>query len=253
MFFIQEFIITISVIVFVMFKKFPDKKHRLLLLTLLLFVYRDSFYICMQVLVWLSKILTNGDCRNTSTKFLTNNILVRKTDFINNFENKIPNKNTIYVANYPWNEIEYLAQRLIPGNVCGVAFDSFVGRLIRLTGSEEDFIVLPYKKGSTYELLRDKIKSKIKTMSIFGYVENCHLRLTNNEIGLPLRSGLFEIAKELNITITPIFISHQEYKYGKISDRKTFRMEVGETYTVDDPVMIRRKVTSFLRAQKQLR
>jgi len=252
MFFIAQFIVLLSLIIVVIFKTVKKTKHKLILFMLVFLIYQDSWYIIINVLLWLCKI-AKGDCKNTITKNLTKNLLVTRTDFINNFENKIPNKNTIYVANYPWNEIEYLAQRLIPGNVCGVAFDSFVGRLIRLTGSEEDFIVLPYKKGSTYELLRDKIKSKIKTMSIFGYVENCHLRLTNNEIGLPLRSGLFEIAKELNITITPIFISHQEYKYGKISDRKTFRMEVGETYTVDDPVMIRRKVTSFLRAQKQLR
>ena len=252
MFFIPEFIVLMSLIIVVIFKTVKKTKHKLILFMLVFLIYQDSWYIIINVLLWLCKI-AKGDCKNTITKNLTKNLLVTRTDFINNFENKIPNKNTIYVANYPWNEIEYLAQRLIPGNVCGIAFDSIVGRLIRLTGSEEDFIVLPYKKGSTYELLRDKIKSKIKTMSIFGYVENCHLRLTNNEIGLPLRSGLFEIAKELNITITPIFISHQEYKYGKISDRKTFRMEVGETYTVDDPVMIRRKVTSFLRAQKQLR
>ena len=252
MFFIPEFIVLMSLIIFVIFKTVKKTKHKLILFMLVFLIYQDSWYIIINVLLWLCKI-AKGDCKNTITKNLTKNLLVARTDFIHNFENNIPTENTIYVANYPWNEIEYLAQRLIPGNVCGVAFDSHVGGLIRLIGSEEDFIVLPYKKGSTYELLRDKIKSKIKTMSIFGYVENCHLRLTNNEIGLPLRSGLFEIAKELNITITPIFISHQEYKYGKISDRKTFRMEVGETYTVDDPVMIRRKVTSFLRAQKQLR
>lgn len=219
----------------------PHKLKYIILIAVFLF-FNKIIIIMTNLLSWIVKV-NLGYCRDIETKKLAKTILMENLNFKQ--IGKFPSIPTIYVANYPNTMLEYLAMRLIPGDVCGVAFNSMVGRLIRFSGKEDKFMII--KKGNSFETLKEKIKEKINTMSVFAYVENVHAKYSKEydvPIGLPLRTGIIKIAKQLNIPITPIFVSRIKYDKANITT-KDFKIAVGETSHVDDVKKTLHKIKKF--------
>lgn len=149
--------------------------------------------------------------------------------FKTNFE-CIPKTPTIFVANYVSDRFENIACITIPnisiilGNVC-------VDK-VKIHKIIKNVIV---KKHSTnqYDSIKTQIDEHYKNgSSLFAYIEEPST-VIGDGVGR-LRSGMFSIAKELNITVTPVVFDHIEYnKLGMIYDQN-YRIKIGETFHVHD-------------------
>ena len=107
------------------------------------------------------------------------------------------------------------------------------------------------KKRKNYDKLKDAISQKIKTMSLWCYVENCHSRITKTKLGLPLRTGIFNIAKTLNIPITPVYVSHLTFANG-ILNNENLKIQIGKTHVINNLKQSVRYTTKFFQYHKKI-
>jgi len=172
--------------------------------------------------------------RNRKKQHLSGNYISKIFRYVNinsNF-NRLPKRNTILLVNYPAQRIEYMLQALFPRKLCLVSSGrskSFVS----LIYPEEQLILLPDGNGK-FEKTKEMIKNKINDYTIFVYINDNSTRVGEYHVG-KLRKGIFYIAKELGITITPVAISHIEPVCGAILNQ-TIYIRVGATTQVFDPV-----------------
>ena len=186
---------------------------------------RRSIVICYWVLSELLRIKINPSIR-IDLKTLATNIF-RQFQVVDNFH-KLPEKNTIIIANYPCNWIEYLLHSLVPKNIC-LMMDEGGKKFIQNVYTIDKLILLKSGKGNYNEAKRE-VENKIKNFSIFVYVNNNKTKFHNHHIGR-LRKGIFYIAKELNISITPIIFEYVESTIGFLTNKK-IRIKVGDTTNI---------------------
>ena len=247
MFFIPDIILSILIVYIVINLKFFNGKFKEIFLLTWTVIYFKSLFILFTIIVWALKINLGFD-RDIEGKKITKTLLIENL----NFENNFPKCKTIFVVNYPWNEMEYLAMRILPVDVCSIATSSWVGNLVKLSGNKDKFIMIDLKKGKNYDKLKDAISEKIKTMSLWCYVENCHSRITKTKLGLPLRSGIFNIAQNLNIPITPVYVSHLTFKNGILTN-ENFKIQLGKTHLISSLKQSIRYTTKFFQHHKKIK
>jgi len=147
---------------------------------------------------------------------------------IHNFEN-IPSHPTIFLYNYVNDRIENVTCIMIPTHICpviGLACLNFYKKVIN------PCIII--KKGGHYDVLREEIRKVYdKGISTFVYVEKVRLGIDWKKIG-KIHTGVFKIAKELNITITPIVFDRIFYDKFYILKYQNYQIRVGDTFHVDD-------------------
>jgi len=86
-------------------------------------------------------------------------------------------------------------------------------------------------KGKDFENIKNKVYEYINNgTSVFAYANNGISGTTGR-----IRTGLFKIAKKLNITITQIAIDNINYLFNCIQYQK-FEIKIGETFYVNDPI-----------------
>ena len=139
------------------------------------------------------------------------------------------NKQTIFVCNYCSDRLENLACILIPKNLAILMRDTLkkISKLHKL-------IKWPIytKAKNSYENTKNEISKNIKEgRSIFAYVTKTP-RLGPIYIQ-DIRSGMFKLAKELNIPVTLMSIDYIDSKMGMIQSQN-FHIEIGETFMVND-------------------
>jgi len=145
--------------------------------------------------------------------------------FHDNF-GKLPDKPSIIVCNYVWDRFENLASIIIPRNLAIVIANDFIMKS-KLNYLVKHFI-LRNENGNSYERMKLEIKNHIDNdRYVFVYVSKAACYISK------LRSGMFRIAKELNIPITPLAVDYIDSYYGVIP-YQNFYMYVGETFYVDD-------------------
>lgn len=151
--------------------------------------------------------------------------------FTHNFD-RLPAYPTIIVANYIYDRIENIACITIPKDLCIVMGQSFV-KIAKLDRIIKNFI-FRYEtvKTGQYDSIKEQARQKLNEgFSIFAYVSKC-TQYRNGYVG-KVRSGMFRIAKELNVPVTPITIDFIKHNNGIIENQR-FRIKVGETFKVDD-------------------
>lgn len=210
-----------------------DKDIRLPLLIIFICVVRSLIQFISYVSIG---IISNyvDSTRKIGSVYLSQMFFNNCVTLIHNFQN-IPKKNTIFLANYPTTVVEYICFKLLPVDVAIVVANGFIGSWTLCFCKSGQYITL--KSGrKNFESLLEDIKLKIKDMSIFVYVEDQtrKKKIKGNCIAYPLRKGIFEIAHQLGITVTPLFIDRVKMRNGLI-DKRPFRMLVGETSEVTDP------------------
>lgn len=169
------------------------------------------------------------------------NIVTNCAYFRHNFY-KLPSHHTIFLVNYPITIMEYSAPVLLPKKICFLT-SKRAKKFMDLVYEEEDYLLFDDSKGKNYELLRDNIREKIKDRSIYVYVEDIKSRYYDYDIGR-MRKGMFHIAKEIGVTITPLAVD-------SLKLNKKFEIRVGETQLVINPVESMKRVRSFLFDSKQ--
>lgn len=218
-------------------------KNRYVVLVLLL-VLGKSIQVCSYILTGVSATVMGY---KQGYKYLATGIFTRSMRFIHNFE-KLPNNPTIYLVNYPVTVLEYALPSILPKPVCMVSSDR-AKKLLSLAYEPENFLVFDSSKKNNYDNLKELIRERMKSISLYVYVDDMSKRIGDNHIGI-LRKGMFYIAKELGVTITPIAMDTIVTNMGIIPSQK-FEVKVGETMKVDDPKAAIHKVRRFLLEEKR--
>jgi hypothetical protein len=183
----------------------------------------------------LPKILYNKKCFKEVCLNMFNNEQIKLQ---HNFY-KIPKHNTIFVVNYPITKLEYLVCNILPVPTCLVSSEQG-NLLLNLVYDKDEFISFPSsKKRKNFNNIEKRIKKTIQNKNIYVYVENIdgkaggekigHLRIGSgkNEVR-NIRSGMFHIAKNNNLSITPLAVDYVHFNNNKIPNQN-FNIRVGET------------------------
>jgi len=163
---------------------------------------------------------------------------------------KIPRYNTIFVSNHAYNPIDFCSIQLLPTKLCfivgGIGTAKFI---IKPLFGSSNHIFFNLNTNSNFDQIKEKIKEKIQQTSILVFVERFSLMESNKKIA-PLRSGIFSIAKDLNIPITPLLIDSVRTTNGVI-DKQPFELVIGDTMMVDVVKRDCRNVRKFMIKEKQ--
>jgi hypothetical protein len=143
----------------------------------------------------------------------------------------LPSKPTIIVANYPSNYIEYLTHGLFGDKLCLLVYGPAVKILKYIYGKDH---LIAVNKGN-FEKTQEEVKHKLDSgYHIFAYVEKDYYNRKNPYTISELRTGMFSIAKNLNVTITPVTIDHIDHLLGGVNTNSIFNIKIGKTEYVND-------------------
>lgn len=146
--------------------------------------------------------------------------------FHDNFR-KLPEKPSIIVCNYVWDRLENLASIIIPKDLAIVGASKFM-KISKLNYIVKHFIIRN-ENGQCYERMKSEVKNHLDSgRCVFAYVSKI---VNRTPYVSKLRSGMFRIAEELNVQITPISIDYIDSVYGVIP-YQNFYMQVGESFYV---------------------
>lgn len=152
------------------------------------------------------------------------------------------NKPTIIVANYCKDRVENIACILLPVNM---AIMMRTGLAILGLDKMIKWPLFTEASGS-YETTRNLICGHVlQGRSVFGYVTPGKSLFLPNQI-IRVRSGLFSIAKELSIPVTPVAFDYIDLFLGTIP-RQNFRVHVGKPFMVTDVKQSVRDTAHFFR------
>lgn len=156
-------------------------------------------------------------------------------------EKDIPCKPTIIMANYPINYVEYLTQGLFGSKVCLLVHEPAI-KVLKYIHGEEHLVCV--NKGE-FDQLQQRVKEKLDSgYHIFCYIERDYYNRKHDYQITELRSGMFTIAKNLEVTITPVVIDHIKHTCG-IDEDIPFQIKIGRTQTVDNVKEVMNKVRDF--------
>jgi len=233
--------IILLVIVMLYPKYSQNKRYMVLILLILLSKSIEVFgYISKGVIKTLM-----GD--KEGYKYLARGVFVESLRFHHNFE-ALSKEHTIYLVNYPVTILEYALASVLPTPVCMVSSDR-AKKLLSLAYEPDNYLVFDSSKKNNYEHLNELIRERIKKVSLYVYVDDMSKRISDDHVGT-LRKGMFYIAKELGVNITPIAMDSIVTKGGIIVPQK-FEVSVGETHKVEDPVKSMYEVRKFLLNEKK--
>jgi 1-acyl-sn-glycerol-3-phosphate acyltransferase len=122
-------------------------------------------------------------------------------------------KPTILISNYPSDYLEYFIPGLFEQNVCIVVFKGAKKRLDNIF--REKIIYIDLNTKNNFETLKKDIQDRVKKgYSIYVYPEKIYYERKNIYTLQKFKSGIFHIAKMLNLTITPVICDHSENNFG---------------------------------------
>ena len=226
------FILLLLFILAILLSKLKIKiKVTIVLLTLL--IYKNTFIIVGNISYNLIKLIyiDSIDERKNNKKLvrIVEPVFKRYFNFITNFE-KLPNKPSIIVCNYCNDRIENMCCILLPVDLALMMRDQ-----VRNTMRFDKIVkwrIETKSEGSFSKTKKEILKHVNNGRYVFSYVTK-HPKYKFNYIS-KVRSGVFYIAKELNIPITLLAIDYIDTKFGTIP-YQNFRMIVGDTFNVENP------------------
>ena len=131
----------------------------------------------------------------------------------------LPSKPTIFISNYPSDFIEYTIPGLFEGKISIMLFKDAYKKLVNIFGKDR-LICIDLDSKNQFQQTKNDIQDKInKGYSIYLYPERKYYNRKNIYELTEFRSGIFHIAKELNISITPIIIDHFQFENVIFSNR----------------------------------
>jgi 1-acyl-sn-glycerol-3-phosphate acyltransferase len=156
-----------------------------------------------------------------------------------NFE-KMPEKPTIIISNYPCMYYEAFSIVMIPRDISVIMQDNFGTRNTWFKWLSH-VIFRRKKNGNSYEEVKGDVKKALdNNRSVFGYATTHAIKNEKIYIGR-VRTGLLRIAKELGVMITPIVIDSIDTSMTRILEQN-FSMYVEDSFLVGDPQEDARKV-----------
>ena len=139
---------------------------------------------------------------------------------------------TIIISNYPSDYLEYLIPGLFTNDTCIVAFKG--AKKILENVFKEKIIYIDLDSKNNFEIFQKEIKDKIdKGYNIYVYPEKTYYQRKDVYDLQNFKSGIFHIAKKLNLTITPIICDHSENNFGfsNYSEEK-YKIKILESFKI---------------------
>ena len=225
------FVVIIILFLIILFLKIEFKLKFILLTGLLLFFKNTLSTIAKTIKeIYNLGYINTIKNRNNDSKLreIVNKIyaptLILKTNF-----KKLPTVPTIFVSNYCNDRLENLSCILIPKDIAILMRDG-----LKKTTKLDKLVKWPIftKEKNNYENTKSEIIKHINDgRSIFAYITKYPLDLPN--VIHTIRTGLFSIAKELNIPITLVAIDFIHTEFHNIQ-KQNFHIEIGDTFIVNN-------------------
>ena len=207
-------------------------KIKIIIVVIIIIVFKNNFSVtgktvlCIINAAYIKPLNTRKDDSKLReiVEYSFGNVLKLKKDF-----SKLPTIPTIFVCNYCHDRIENLACILIPKDIAIMMRDG-----LKKTAKLDKLVQWPIftKEKNNYEYTKEEILKHVKEgRSVLSYITK-YPRLRPNYIQ-NIRSGLFNISKELNIPITLLAIDYVDIKYGIINNQN-FNIVIGDTFIVEN-------------------
>lgn len=185
------------------------KRKMIYFLPLLLF---PPFFLVVSTIITI--LLGKKDYHRTNVKAFFHNYIKPKI-----LGHKLPDYPSIIVANYPTTYLEYLANYLLSDNICILLYKgSFIqSRIVKYFYSSDQIIFVG--RGKEFLDTQNKIKSKIDSgYTVLVYAEKRFYDRPSKYDISRLHSGIFSIAKNAKIPITPIVFDHIDHDFGIVTN-----------------------------------
>jgi hypothetical protein len=236
----------IFIVLLVVGSVYFNSKVLAFLLIIFFIIYRKTLYcFCCIIRLYFHGLRKNYTKIPKIIKEMYTNIFSIRHNF-----DKLPKYNTIFVCNHPYNPIDFCATKLLPIKFCGVVGGINVAKFfIKPISGDSDYIFFNMNKSNNFNTIKTQIKEKIQQTSILVFVERYSLMVSQKNIA-PLRSGIFRIAKDLNISITPLLIDSVRTSNG-IINTQPFEIVIGETMMVTNVKCDCRNVRKFMLKEKR--
>lgn len=219
----------------------PMKREiKAIIISLYIFLWSKTFLTYFEILKAYATLRSRKNHNFFREKYVS--LIFRYLTVDANFEH-LPKENSLFLVNYPDQRLEYMLQGFFPRDLCLVASDR-IKNFVSLIYPKEQLILLP-DGGKNFDKTKNIIKEKIQHYNIFVYINDNKTRISEYHCG-KMRKGMFYIAKELGIPITPIAISHIEPICGSIIKNQTIYIRVGSTTIVTNPIQSMIDTRSFL-------
>jgi hypothetical protein len=227
----STFIILISTLLTILFLKI-NKRLKIVLLLTIIYIFKNNFFIIGKTFVKLynAAYINTLSTREDDSKlrdivnFIYHPTLRIKTNF-----KKLPSYPSIIVCNYCNDRLENLSCILIPKNMAIMMRDG-----LKKTTKLDKLVKWPIftEEKNSYDNTKKEIIDHVKDgRSIFTYITKYPRNVPNY---IPkIRSGMFSIAKELDLPITLVAIDYIDIKFNIIQDQN-FYIEIGDTFKVDN-------------------
>lgn len=232
-------VFAILLIIVILLSKYNTKIKTVIVLTIISLYYRPIYLIANIILTsiqairskkkmpdhWLAKKVTN---------IYKNCGIEIKTNF-----HKLKNIPTIFVANYCRDRVENALCILIPTNLAILMQEGF--KKVNITNIiNKPLYVNGHGKNNFDKTLKQIKNAHVHGNSIFVYINSPSYfdYMTKH------KSGIYHIAKKLNITVTPLAIGYVKTIYGTIPDQ-TINITVGDPFYVDDIKNAKYKIRTF--------
>lgn len=239
---VTSFYVWLSLFVIIIYSVFTRSFIRYVLYAIL-YLYRSNIQFFFDFTYTIYKSYQYGKLPDRNNNHITR-ILV--TDFFNryfrvkhNFD-KIPKKPTIFLSNYVKDRVENLACMMLPVDICPM-----LAEWLKYLRNFITPIIIRGKVGQ-YDIMKEKIKEMHnKGFYIFVYIEKQFSNINDDNIGT-LRNGVFSIAKELEIDVTPIAFDRILYNNTFMLEKQNYQICVGDTFRVDNVAESKYKTRRFL-------
>ena len=223
-------VILITIILILLLK--INFKLKVLIIAMILIIFKNNLSVNGKTLIsivnaaYIKPLKTrNDDSKLRSVvEYSFDKVLILKKDFA-----KLPDKPTIFLCNYCSDRVENLACILIPKDIAIMMRDG-----LKKTAKLDKLVQWPIftKEKNNYEHSKNEITKHINEgRSVLAYITK-YPRLRPNYIP-SIRSGLFNISKELNIPITLVAIDYVDINYG-IMFKQNFNIVIGDTFNVEN-------------------
>jgi hypothetical protein len=170
---------------------------------------------------------------NINDIFLSCGIKIRK-----NFRT-LTETPTIFIANYCRDRVENAACILVPRNLSIMMQEGF-SKINMSNIINRPIYVNGHGKGN-FDIICEQVKeAHNEGNDIFVYINSPSYFNYMNKYS----SGIYHIAKKLNITVTPLAIDYIDTKFGTIPNQK-FYIESGDSFFVDNIKTAKYKTRNF--------
>jgi hypothetical protein len=227
----STFILLIFTLLVILFLKINIKIKSILILVIM-FIFKNNLLVIGKtfVNVYNAAYINTLSTRNDDSKLrdIVNNIYSPTLRIKTNFK-KLPSYPSIIVCNYCNDRLENLSCILIPKNMAIMMRDG-----LKKTTKLHKLVKWPIftQEKNSYDSTKKEIIEHVKNgRSIFTYITKYPRDIPNY---IPkIRSGMFSIAKELDLPITLVAIDYIDIKFNIIQDQN-FYIEIGDTFKVDN-------------------